>query len=212
MFSKALLISSLVSVAFASVSVTTPVASTVDSGGKSAQVVWMDDGAPPTLQAFGNSTISIYTGNSIQQTNLQVLSNGTDVSAVSSITFTPDPTIGPNSDKYFIRFESISNRNATTGAFYEAFSAQFTLDSMTGTFSASVSAEIAGLSTAPLGAQTSSGSASPSSSSAPSLTTGKPSSASSSTSATAKPSSGAMGLKAGWAGMVFGAVVGFTLF
>jgi hypothetical protein len=214
MFSKALVIFSLISVAFATVFVIAPVASTTYSGGKSAVVSWQDDGNAPSLPLFGPSMISIYVGNALQQTNLQILSNSTDVSATSSITFTPTPTIGPNGDNYFIRFESINGKDKTSTP-YEAFSAQFTLNGMTGTFSQSILAQIAGQSTAPLvGGQTSSGTTGPTST--PSLTTSTASnsatSASSTTSATAKATSGALGLKAGWAGIVFGAVVGVTMF
>jgi len=209
MFSKALVILSLISVAFATVYVTNPFVPTVDSGGQNATVAWQDDGNPPSLDMFGPAKISIYTGNANQQTSLQLISANFDVSTASSINFTVDPTIGPNSNHYFIRFESNSGKSANGTAFL-AFSSQFTLTNMTGTFSASVSAEIAGLSTAPLAA------ASPSttlsvSSSTPSLT----STGTSSTrtpSATATATSGAMGIKAGWAGLVFGAVIGVTMF
>jgi len=213
MLSKTLLIFSLFSVAFATVFVTAPVASTIYSGGKpGATVSWMDDGNAPSLAVFGSATISIYVGNAIQQTSLQVLSNNTDVSKASTITFTPDPTIGPNDADYFIRFESINGRDNTSTPF-EAFSAKFTLNSMTGTFPASVQAEIAGQSTAPLGGSTSSGTTGPTST--PSVTTStasKSPTSISSTSATAKATSGAMGSKAGWAGIMFGAVVGVAMF
>jgi len=216
MFSKALLIFSFVSVAFATVFVTAPIASTTYSGGKPATITWQDDKNAPTLEMFGPATISIYVGNRIQQTSLQLLTStsGLDVSTTSTLTFTPDPTIGPNSNNYFIRFESVSGKDNTSTP-YEAFSAQFTLDSMTGSFSSSVLAEIAGQSTAPLAGQASSGTTGPSST--PSLTTSTASnsptsSTASSTSATAKATNGAMGLKAGWAGIVFGAVVGVTMF
>jgi hypothetical protein len=213
MFSKALFIFSLISVAFATVFVTAPVASTTYSGGASAVVSWQDDGNAPSLASFGPAMISIYVGNALQQTSLQVLSSSTDVSTTSTLTFTPNPDIGPNGNNYFIRFESISGKNASTP--FEAFSAQFTLKSMTGTFSSSILAEIAGQSTAPLAGQASSGTTGPSST--PSLTTSTASnsptsSTASSTSATAKGTSGAMGLKVGWAGIVFGAVVGVTMF
>jgi len=156
--------------------------------------------------------ISIYAGNAIEQTKLQSISNNTDVSAASTISFIVDPTIGPDSNEYFIRFESLKGMNASTP--YESFSAKFTLTNMTGNFSAIVSAEIAGQSTAPLGGQTSSGTAGPTSSlsSASSTASKGPSGTSSTPSATAKAGSGAMGLKAGWAGIVFGAFVGVTLF
>jgi len=213
MFSKAILIFSLISVAFATPYITTPTAATTYTGGqKDALVAWMnvDDG-----KAFGLSSISIYVGNAIKQTQLQVLNPSVDVSTTLNITFSPDPSIGPDSSEYFIRVQSLSAKDNTSLANpLQSFSAKFTLNHMSGNFSSSIQAEISGQSTAPLGAQTSSGASSPTSS--PALTsTGtskSPTNTSSTTSATAKPSSGAMGLKAGWAGLVFGAVVGVTMF
>jgi len=208
MFSKALLILSLISVAFATVYVTNPVAATVDSGGQTASVNWQDDGNAPSLAMFGSARIAIYTGNANQQTSLQVINADVDVSKSSSINFTVDPTIGPNSNHYFIRFQS-NNGQSANGTAFLAFSSQFTLANMTGTFNSSVSAEIAGLSTAPLA------SASPSSTpSTVSLTTSILSTGTSRSipSVTGRPTSGAMGIKAGWAGLVFGAIIGVTMF
>lgn len=210
MFSKAVLILSLISAAFATVYVTQPVASTVDTGGQPAVVTWQDSGTSPSLVQFGNASIAIYAGNALQQTSLQVLNASVDVSQISSISFTPSPTIGPNSDHYFIRFQSLS-LNASTGL---AFSAQFTLNNMTGTFSSTVQAQIAGQSTAPLAGATSSLPGS-SSTSAPSLTTATQSNSPSSTAsavASATQSSSAMGITAGWAGTAFGALVAITMF
>lgn len=198
--------------AFATVYVIEPVATTkYPAGVPGAVVSWQDDQKTPSLAMFGLASISIYVGNAIQQTKLQVLSNSTDVSTTSSITFTPDPTIGPDGSDYFIRFESLSGKDSASAPF-EAFSAKFTLTGMTGNFSASVQAEIAGQSTAPLG-QTSSGTAGPTST--PSLTTStasKTPTSTSSTSATATATSGAMSLNAGWAGIMLGAIVGVTMF
>jgi len=219
MLSKALLIFSLASVAFATVYVTAPVATTTDKAGQSAVVSWIDNNIPPTLAQFGPASVAIYVGNANQQTQLQVLNGSVDVSKVSSINFTPDGSIGPDGQEYFIRIESLGSKDST-GNFYESFSALFTLTGMTGTFASSVSAEIAGQSTAPFGAQSSSASGT-GSSSTPSVTGSSPLTGSSSstptgtsskTSATAKPSSAATGLKAKWVGIVFGAVVGVTMF
>jgi hypothetical protein len=205
-------------VAFATVLITTPFDTTVYSGGQTdATVVWKDDGAAPSLATFGHASISIYVGNRIQQTSLQVLKPDVDVSTTSTITFTPDPTIGPNGNDYFIRIQSLANKDST-GTPLLAFSGKFTLQNMTGNFSAAVQSQIAGQSTAPLG-PTSSGASSAASStssgaaSSASLTaSGTSKTSSSTTSATAKPSNAATGLKAGWAGIVFGAVVGVTMF
>jgi len=219
MFSKALLVFPLISVAFAMPFITTPVHTTTYTGGqKDAVVTWMEDPSVtgPTSSDFGLSSISIYVGNAQQQTFLQSLNPSVDVSKTLTITFTPDPTIGPDGSDYFIRMQSLAGKdNTTLKNPFQAFSSKFTLKGMSGTFNSSVISEIAGQSTAPLGPQTSSG-ASSSATSSPALTatgTSKSSTGTSSTtSATAKPSSGAMDLKAGWVGIVFGAVVGVTLF
>jgi len=219
MLSKALLIFSLVSVAFATVYVTAPVASTSYHAGQSAVVSWIDDTHTPLLAQFGPASISIYVGNAHQQTSLQVLNSSVDVSKVSTINFIPDATICPNGNEYFIRFESLGLKDSA-GFPVESFSALFTLTGMTGSFSSSIQAEIAGQSTAPFAGQSLSASGT-GSSSTPSATGSSPLTGSSSstptgtsshTSATAKPSSGAMGLKAGWVGILFGAAVGVTIF
>jgi hypothetical protein len=219
MLSKALLILSLTSVAFATVYVTAPVATTTYQAGQSAVVSWMDDNNAPTLAQFGLASISIYVGNAKQQTQLQVLNPSVDVSKVSTINFTPDGSIGPDGHEYFIRFQSLGLKDSS-GNPAESFSALFSLTGMTGAFASSVQLEIAGQSTAPFAGQSSSASGTGSSPTASvtgsSALTGSssstPTGTSSKTSATAKPSSGAMRLKAGWVGIVFGAVVGVTMF
>jgi len=219
MFSKALLVLAFASSAFATVFVTAPIASTTYNGGQSSVVNWQDDGNSPTLAAFGPAKISIYAGNAQQQTSLQLLNGSVDVSQVSSITFTPDPTIGPNSNEYFIRFESLSLKDATQPQFPAlAFSAKFTLAGMTGTFSAAVLSQIQGQTTAPL-ANPSGASVAPTT--APATTTPAPTSVNTGTSKKASstgssaPSathaSSAMGVRAGWAGAILGAVVGITI-
>ncbi|KAG2361049.1 hypothetical protein BDR07DRAFT_1510020, partial [Suillus spraguei] len=102
---------------------------------------------------FKAALVGIYTGNADQQTLLQTVSTSIDVSTTSSITFTPDGTIGPNSNEYFVRFTSLNLKDATNSQFpAEAFSAKFTLTGMTGTFNSTLQAEIDGQSTAPIGA------------------------------------------------------------
>jgi len=215
MFSKALVISSLFSVAFATVYVTTPVASTTYKAGEVAVATWMDDNIAPLLPQFGLASIAIFVGNADQQTRLQVLTPSIDVSKTMSFNFTPNADIGPDGQEYFLRFQSLSLTDAK-GQPVESFSALFTLTGMTGTFASSVQAEIAGQSTAPFAGQSAPVSGATSSTSTPSLTGSSASNThtgtSSTTSATAKPSSGAMGLKAGWVGILFGAVVGVTMF
>jgi hypothetical protein len=217
MFSKVLVVLAVASAAFATVFVTAPIASTSYAAGKSAVVQWQESGSAPSLADFGPSMISIYVGNAQQQTRLQTLNSSTDVSKVSSINFTPDATIGPNGSEYFIRFESISLKDATQPQFPAlAFSAKFALTGMTGVFSADVVAQIQGQSTAPLGppsvapatsSGSSSGSASPTTTSSTLAKT-----ASKTPSAAPKPTSNsAMGVHPGWAGAVLGAVVSLAI-
>jgi len=152
MFSSAYVVLALSASAFATVFVTSPVASTTFPGGQQCTVSWQDDGSAPNLAAFGPAMVSIYAGNSQQQTLLQTITPNVDVSKISTIQFTPDPTIGPNDDQYFIRFQSISLKDATNPQYPAlAFSAKFTMSNMSGQFNASVQAQIDGQSTAPIG-------------------------------------------------------------
>jgi hypothetical protein len=202
MFTSTLILLALSASAFANVFVTSPVATTTFHGGQQSTVSWQDDGNVPTLQAFGPAKVSIYAGNAQQQTLLQSISTSVDVSTTSSIQFTPDPSIGPNSDEYFIRVESISLKDANQTQYPAlAFSAKFTMDDMTGTFTPAVQSQIDGQTTAPLaGATTSSGSASATSTSAYTTTgakttsSGTPSKSATTPSSTAKSAtSGAQG-------------------
>jgi hypothetical protein len=218
MFSKLLVLLTVSSAALATVFVTAPVATTTYTGGQPATVKWQDSGVAPTLKDFGPSKISIYAGNAQQQTSLQLINGSVDVSTVSEITFTVDASIGPNSKEYFIRFESLALKDAAQPIFPAlAFSAKFSLEKMTGVFSADVLSQIAGQSTAPLATAAST----PAASAPAATTTNKPTSAASSTPASsvkpstpasATPTSGAVMTRAGWAGAVLGAVVGVAMF
>jgi len=152
MFSSTFVVLALSASALANVFVTAPVSSTTFAAGKPNTVSWQDNGQQPTLQAFGPAIVSIYAGNSQQQTLLQTISPNVDVSKTQSVIFTPDPAIGPNANQYFIRFESIGLKDAAQPQYPAlAFSAKFTMSGMTGTFNASVQAQINGQSTAPIG-------------------------------------------------------------
>ncbi|KAG1847815.1 hypothetical protein DFJ58DRAFT_796955 [Suillus subalutaceus] len=138
MFIKAVISLALGASALANVFITSPVGSTTFTAGQQATVSWQDDGTSPNLTSFGPALIGIYTGNADQQTLLQTISTNTDVSTTSSVNFTPDGTIGPDSNEYFVRFTSISLTDATNPQYpAEAFSAKFTMTGMTGTSSAS---------------------------------------------------------------------------
>jgi len=179
--------------AFAGVYVTSPIATTSFPAGQAATLSWEDDGTAPSLAQFGPSIISIYVGNALQQTSLQTIAPSVDVSTETSLQFTPDATIGPNGGEYFIRFESISLKDATSPQYPAlAFSAKFTLSGMTGTFSGDVQSEIDGQSTAPLAAAASTSAAGATTAGATTAsvtTTGTPSSASKTSSGTSKSGS-----------------------
>ncbi|KAH9474774.1 hypothetical protein JR316_0013239 [Psilocybe cubensis] len=221
MFSKAFLALAFASTAFAGVFVTSPTQTTTFQAGQQATISWQDDGKAPSLSSFGPSKISIYVGNSLQQTSLQLINGNVDVSQSSSITFTPDPSIGPNSNQYFIRFESLSLIDNSVQPPIPAlsFSHQFTLAGMTGTFSPAVSAQIAGQSTAPIGGAvaTSAGPAStggsPSAPANPTSanSTSKKATSTSSSAPTSSHSSSAMSIHVGWAGAFLSALVGMTV-
>ncbi|OAX35041.1 hypothetical protein K503DRAFT_746487 [Rhizopogon vinicolor AM-OR11-026] len=201
MFSKAIISLVLAASALANIFTTAPVASTTFTGGQQATITWQDDGLTPSLTSFGPALVGIYVGNANQQTLLQTITASVDVSTTSSIVFTPDATIGPDGSDYFIRFQSLSLKDATNAQYpAEAFSAKFTLTNMTGTFNSTVQAEINGQSTAPIGATASSSATGATSTKLTSATTSHASSASSSAKATSTSSTGAAG-KVGVAGV-----------
>ncbi|KII91691.1 hypothetical protein PLICRDRAFT_173503 [Plicaturopsis crispa FD-325 SS-3] len=220
MFTSVLVTLALSASAFATVSVTEPVLSTTWSGGQQATLSWKDDNTTPSLQSFGPSIVSIYTGNRIQQTSLQTIASNVDVSTTASIQFTPNPSIGPNGADYFIRFESLSLKDATTPQYPAlAFSSKFTMNNMSGTFNATVQAQIDGQSTAPIssptGATSSGSSASASATTAKSSSSAKASGSATSSAANASASNGASGLTvAGFTAFtgVVAAIVGNALF
>jgi hypothetical protein len=204
MFSSAFVVLALSVSTLANVFITSPVASTTFVGGQQATVSWQDDGSAPTLQSFGPAMVSIYAGNAQQQTLLQTISPSIDVSQLSTIQFTPDPTIGPDGDQYFVRFQSLSLKDATNPQYPAlAFSAKFTMSGMSGQFNATVQSEIDGQSTAPIG-----GTAITSAAAATvAVTTVTKSSSSSSSAATSKASTAAGASGSNGAGKLAGAGV-----
>jgi len=150
-----LLVPSVLAVPF----VTAPVASTTWTAGAAQNIVWEDDGTAPSLAQFGNATVGIYAGNQNQQTELQQIAT-VNVSSTGTVTFTPDASMGPNGNYYFVRLTSLAYMDGQYPA--EAFSAKFTMAGMSGTFNASVSAEVAGASTAPVGGSSTSSPTTPS--------------------------------------------------
>jgi len=212
MFATPLVLLALASSAFATVFTTSPVASSTFTGGQEATISWQDDGSAPSLKDFGPAKVSIYVGNAQQQTPLQLIVPSIDVSTTQTIKFTPDASIGPNSSEYFIRFESLSLKDAKAPQFPAlAFSAKFKMSSMTGVFTAEAQAQIDGQTTAPLaGATAAPTSTGTGGSSAATKATTSATQTKSSASSTA--SSAAVNVKAGWFGVFIGAVVGVTMF
>ncbi|KAF5384250.1 hypothetical protein D9615_003339 [Tricholomella constricta] len=211
MFSRSLVALALAASALANVYTTSPTASTKFSGGKEATISWQDDGKAPSMKDFGPAKVSIYVGNAQQQTLLQTIVPSVDVSTTQSIQFTPDASIGPNSNEYFIRFESLSLKDAAQPQFPAlAFSSKFEMDSMTGVFSAPVLDQIKGQSTAPLAGATVAPSKAATTSAAPTKASGTPTASKSA--AASQTSNAALGTKAGWFGIVAGAVVGASMF
>jgi len=215
MFTKALVIVASISAAFAVPFITQPVASTTFHGGQNATVSWQDNGSNPTLAQYGPCKISIYVGNAQQQTQLQSLNANVDVSKVNSITFTPDPTIGPNSNQYFIRMESLALKDTSQPQYPAmAFSSKFTLDGMTGTFSAAISSQISGQSTAPLASPTGTNSgtgASPTTTSGFTTSSKKPSSSSAPSPTASKSAADSIVFHGSWMGFLLSAFLGVTI-
>jgi hypothetical protein len=220
-FSLSFVLFGLASSALANIYITNPVASTVMTAGQSASIVWQDTTDSPSLSEFGAAKFSVAVGNAISQTVLQVIAENVDVSTTSTIQFTPDASVGGDSDQYFIRVESNSLKDAKDARFPAlGFSAKFTIKGMSGSFNTSVQAEIDGQSTAPLGPTT----AGATSTSAPASSTSasKASSTNASGSVSAKnaastsSSNGALSLSVGsvkmWLTLVFSAVLGVALF
>ncbi|KAJ7777903.1 hypothetical protein DFH07DRAFT_950974 [Mycena maculata] len=225
--SSAVVALALASSACAEIYFTSPTSTIGFTGGQVANITWYDDGSVPSLASFGLASASIYAGNSIEQTSLQLINASINVTNPLYLTFTPDPTIGPNGAEYFIRFQSLSLMDATNPIYPAlAFSHIFTMSGMTGTFNATVQSEIDGQSTAPIGGSaavsaTTSASVVGATSKTSTVTTSKASTSGSTTakSAAASGSSAAAptfvaGSQKLWLGIatgVFGAVMGAAL-
>jgi hypothetical protein len=137
------------SLASANLYVTEPVASTICSANVNCVITWNDDGTTPALGTIGPCSIALYTGGMQQQTFLQSISPSTDVSQVATVSYLPDPTVGPDGAFYFIKYTSLSYMDPTNPTYpYTAYSSKFTLNGMTGTFNASVEAQISGAASA----------------------------------------------------------------
>ncbi|TYJ58315.1 hypothetical protein B9479_000860 [Cryptococcus floricola] len=135
--------SAAVQSAMAGVYITSPVNGTAAIGGQVLEVKWADNGETPTVADIGPCDVSIYAGSVNNQIKLQNLAASVDVSKASSISATIDPSIGQDDSHYFVRFTSLSLKDSTNSQYpYEAFSAMFSIKSMTGAFNATVLAAI----------------------------------------------------------------------
>lgn len=129
--------------AFAGVYITSPVGTTNAIGGQVLSVKWADNGQSPSVAEIGPSSIDLYTGSVNQQTFLQNLAASVDVSKTSEISTTIDPSVGQTGPYYFVRFRSLNLKDGTNPQYnYQAYSAKFEIDSMTGKFNATVLAQI----------------------------------------------------------------------
>ncbi|KAG9047931.1 hypothetical protein FS837_001188 [Tulasnella sp. UAMH 9824] len=144
-FATAVLVAgALVSQTAATIYVTEPVASTICTAGTPCNIRWNDDGNAPVLATIGVCNIELCVGSQFQQTCLQTASQA-DVSTNAYVTYLPNAAVGPNGSDYFIKFTSLNYKDAATPTVpYTSYSAKFTLNGMTGTFNATVQAQISG--------------------------------------------------------------------
>jgi len=199
MFSSLLVLSlaALAPLANANVFVTAPTASTSIPAGQNFTIKWQDDGNSPTSQSFGAATVGLWVGSVNQQFLLQAIGD-VDVSKETSIAWTPDASVGPDSNAYFIRFTSVNLKDANNSQYNaEAFSSKFSLTGMKGTFNSTIQGVISGSGSvaAPTAPPTASGSGSGlTSKSASAASTAKASAAASSASGSgsSKNSAGAV--------------------
>lgn len=203
----ALAAAAAISPVVAELAVTRPIEGTTCQAGQPCTISWRDNRSGPSLEDQGDCQIALFTGGSQQQTFLQPIAFPTPINVAEqdSISFIPDPTVGENGDVYFIRFTSQDLRNPTAATQpYLSFSARFTLTGMTGTFNATVQAQIEQGTAPPSGAPSRSsasrtGSSTPAESSTPASRTVTRTPSSSSTA-----DSGSMRVGAGVGAVVLG--------
>ncbi|KAK0527200.1 hypothetical protein OC835_005048 [Tilletia horrida] len=136
----------LTQLAHANIVVHSPVAATKAKGGDKLDVEWVDDGKNPTLKSYGAVNVYLCTGSSTVQYKLQTLKSDVKTSRTKG-SWKIDPNAGPNSDKYFLRFEGTNM--LAGGVPPMAFSARFTLSGMKGTWNATILNTNKGASDAP---------------------------------------------------------------
>ncbi|BGP39520.1 hypothetical protein JCM10450v2_003486 [Rhodotorula kratochvilovae] len=120
-----------------------PVEASRYKAGDSFTVSWRDNGEAPLSTAYGQTTVSLYTGSTTTQMELAQLGTIVDPATDTEVRITIDPTWGPDSADYFIRIQSVAGTDAA-GAPLQAFSARFALSQMTGEWSSAVKAALSG--------------------------------------------------------------------
>ncbi|KAG8711619.1 hypothetical protein FRC08_015677 [Ceratobasidium sp. 394] len=199
---------------------TKPITGDKCTAGQPCEIKWQDDGKAPSLAEFGDCYVGLWTGGQQQQTQMQYISP-TNCGSTSSVVFTPDPTVGQNSDQYFIKMVSVNCADPNMPQYKAtAYSPKFSLDGMTGSFNQTVMQQIAGAAdpsaSAPAPASSAPASSAPASSAAATsaaASTPRASSASASrtgTAASSTPSNGAGSIAVAGMG-VMGATVAAVL-
>ncbi|KJA17825.1 hypothetical protein HYPSUDRAFT_205921 [Hypholoma sublateritium FD-334 SS-4] len=89
-------------VAQAELFVVQPLEGSTCEANKPCTITWVDNGVRPLLSAVGLSTVGLYTG---RQQLVQTIPP-VDVSTEHSVTFSPNPSAGANSDTYYIAITS----------------------------------------------------------------------------------------------------------
>jgi hypothetical protein len=131
--------------AFAEMVITDPNNNLSCSGGKTCTIKWQEGPNQPPIAQSGTCEFSVYTGNPQQQTRLQTIAQNVNIVHDNALVFTVDPKIGPSANVYFIRAQCSVPDPTTPSNPLLAFSGFFSLNDMTGTFNASVQAQVAGI-------------------------------------------------------------------
>jgi len=141
MFSLAstLIAVSIVTQALANLIVTQPLSTSQCSATLACNVTWKDDGTSPSLEQIGSVSIDVCTGTQFVQTCLQNIATAYDVSNGNSVTFNPNPPIGPTGQFYFIKFSALTFRDPANPQYlWSQYSPKFTLVGMGGAYNASI--------------------------------------------------------------------------
>ncbi|KAF9474849.1 hypothetical protein BDN70DRAFT_841720 [Pholiota conissans] len=105
---------------------------------KPCTITWLENGERPLLSAVGVSTVGLFTG---RQQLVQTIPP-VDVSKTQSVTFTPNPSAGPDSDTYYIAITSTALKGNDSIP-YSAWSPFFKLTGMSGSFETPLSSATA---------------------------------------------------------------------